>query len=653
MESCNRLRAFRRRSSSAFDVLLLLISFIVTQNFSAKSVYADVLTTPVVDPDIDIATTDIETLLNMRITTASKASDSLQRTPAAVYVLTNEAIRRSGATSIPEALRYVPGVQVARTASNKWSVSIRGFNSGGSNKLLVMIDGRSIYDPLFSSVFWESKDVMLEDVERIEVIRGPGGSTWGANAVNGVINIITKNAKDTQGGLLSGGGGTEEKLLGSFRYGGKISEESHYRVFGKHNTRDEGHLDEGASDDAAQGRGGFRVDGGNEDAGNYMLQGEYYNGEYDGAMPTGDIDGQGGHFLGRWNKELSSESEVTAQAFYDNFDLDALVLGENREIGDVELHYQYQPTDTYRLITGVNYRHTNDFIRGSPSAALKPESRSDNLGGFFFDNKLELSETVELSFGSKYEYNNYTGSEVQPSAGLSWTFEDSHTLWTSVSRAVRTPSRLEEDLFVPLPNGQTAVGNRSMDSETLIAYEVGYRGQVTDKLFAAVTGFYNDYDELLTLEGGITPGNGATGEGTGGEAWLRWSALENLSFTGSYSYIDLDAELKPGSTADPVATIDSIQGATPRTQASLWASLNLGGGVEIDLGVRYVDKLQAPSVSSYTVADVRLGYKPSEDLELAVVGQNLFEDHHFEGGLGSSQVEQGVYGLATWRFGTP
>lgn len=603
--------------------------------------------------DIDITRLSIEELLNVKITTVSKKAGQITHAPAAVYVLTSEDIKHSGVTSIPEALRLVPGVNVARMDANKWAVSIRGFNDNTANKLLVLIDGRSIYDLLFAGVLWESKDIMLENVERIEVVRGPGGALWGANAVNGVINIITKNAAETQGGLVTAGGGTEERRFVNFRYGYELAKNHHIRFYGKAFERDEGFLTGGADDDSRMGQVGFRYDGGFGASDRLTVRGDFYDGEY--GYPDEAIrrarESSGQSLLGRWSRLLDEGAGLSLQFSYTNTELDDPRLGEVRDTYDFEFQHELAKAGAHHFIWGATYRRTRDDMRSSPQLSVLPETRTDDVAGLFFQDEIELSpDKLHLTVGAKYESNDYTGSEFQPNIRLSWQINNTDILWMAVSRAVRTPSRLEDDFVIQLPNGSIFAGNQSMDSEELVAYEVGTRFSVSKELYLDIAAFYNQYDRLRSTEG-LTLGNKMAGDTRGLEVAAVYMPVPSWKISAGYSYLDMDLTLDDDSLDDPQTAVTEIEGQSPEHQAFVRLGTRLFERYDFDLDIRYVDELPTGNIPSYTVADIRLATMLNENLELALVGRNLFEDHHFEWGDDqTSQVEDSVYVKLLYRF---
>lgn len=604
--------------------------------------------------DIDITQLSIEDLLNLKITSVSRKPEAVSRAPAAVYVLTAEDIRRSGATSIPEVLRLVPGLQVARIDANKWAVSSRGFNSRTANKLLVLVDGRNIYDFLFTGVLWETKDVMLENVERIEVIRGPGGTLWGANAVNGVINIITRNASDTQGGLLVAGGGTQERAFSKIRQGFQVGESGYMRVSAHAWERDEGFLATGEPDDDSRfGQAGFRYDTDPAAANTFTVLGNVYEGAQGAAdaTVTPESETSGGSLLGRWTRALPGAGRTSLQLYYDVTELDNPALKESRDTIDLEFTHALPQWESHRIIYGLTYRRTSDEIGNTPQLGLIPDRRTDSLAGAFVQDEIELSrDELYLTVGSKFEENDYTGSEAQPNIRLAWHTSETGMLWTAVSRAVRTPSRLEDDFRIPLPGGAVLMGNRMQQSEELTAYEAGFRFSPSVNVFLDIAVFHNEYDKLITLEG-LTAGNKSSGETRGLEIATTYTPAPNWKITAGYSFLEMDLALDDDSLDDPATRVTAIEGSNPEHQAFVRMGTRLYGRYELDVSLRYVDELPAQDVPDYTVADIRFAAHVNENLELSLVGQNLFDRHHYEQRSSlATEVEDGVYGRLLWRY---
>jgi iron complex outermembrane receptor protein len=651
----------------------MITSVILTPTVIAQDVYP---------PPSELKRLSVEELLDIDVTSVSKYPEKLSAAAAAVAVLTQDDIHTSGFTSIPEALRLVPGLDVARVDSHTWAISSRGFNDIFANKLLVLIDGRTVYTPLFSGVFWEVQDTLLEDIDRIEVVRGPGATLWGANAVNGVINIITKSARDTQGLLISGGGGIEDRGFGSIRYGVKLDENAFLRIYAKYFDRDSSVLsnDTNAHDAWDMYRAGFRLDWEPSKQDSLTVQGDAYTGTQDEVyvVPTrkfpftGTIeatdDVSGGNLLSRWSHSFSADSQLSVQAYYDRTERNSPIFGEKRDTGDIDLQHRFAFGDRQDVIWGVGFRTTHDVVTNTLNVSLLPDSRTLNLySGFVQDEITIVPERFRLTIGSKFEHNDFTGFEIQPSARVLWTPGHSQTLWASVARAVRTPSRAESDIVlnpappVPLPPGSiTIFGNPEMDSETLIAYEVGYRVQPIDQLKFDLTGFYNDYDDLRTLEptmaGPVSPSvvsNKLFGESYGAEVSATAQVTNHWRFQSSYSYLDARLHRKSGSRDASTETI--TEGSSPHHQFYIRSIIDLGWNIQFDSILRYVDVLSAPQIPSYVTLDLRLAWSPRKDLEIAIVGQNLLDDRHPEFaptfiGTQQTEVERSVYGTVVWRF---
>jgi iron complex outermembrane receptor protein len=636
--------------------------------------------------------------LQMEVSTVNRTESTVGRSPAAVFVVTNEMIRRCGARTIPDALRLVPGVEVARIDANKWAVSIRGFNDRFANKLLVQIDGRTCYTPLFAGVFWDVQDVVLEDVERIEVIRGPGATVWGANAVNGVINIITKPAGETQGGLFQGGAGTEELGATTARYGGKLGDDAHYRVYGKWFERGTGYAPDGeAHDDWRQVRTGMRIDWTPSQQDTITFQGDYYDGHdgenewtagyYPPSFTQHLVDDSrvgGGDALVRWSRKLDEDSDWSLQTYYDRTERHrtGVAFLEDRDTFDVDFQHHFPLGDRNSIIWGCGYRNSKDTIGNEPFYLIyQPTRRADDVFSYFVQDEITLRpDRLYLTVGSKFEHNDYTAFEFQPSVRLLWMPTPRHSIWGAVSRAVRTPSRSEDDLksvLVPqaiLPTSPLAtpaypvlLGNHGLDSEDLTAFEAGIRVQPSDEFSWDIAAFYNRYEDLVSLQPGtpvvglnpgswpavyipITPMNYMDGESYGIELsasyqlTARWRA--QAAYTGLWIF------LNPAPGTEPL----NGSGKNPHDQFSLWLSGNVARNWDLDLVGRYGDSLSELGVPRYIVMDIRLAWRPKDNLELFVIGRNLLDASHPEFSAadlvtgGGTEVQQEVFGGLTWKF---
>ncbi len=635
----------------------------------------------------DLMDLTVEELINIEITSASKKPEKLSEVPAAIFVITNEDIRRSGATSIPEVLRMAPGIEVARFDANKWAITSRGFNGLYSSKLLVLIDGRSIYDPLFSGIYWDIQDTLLEDIDRIEVIRGPGATIWGANAVNGVINIITKRAKDTQGWLVTAGVGTEEQGITDLRYGGTSGEDSSYRVWAKYVNRDSGVLPTGGDgvDEWDVMRAGFRFDRQASDRNSFWVMGDIYDGDSRTLLTFPEPASftmrtirdttkvRGGNILARLEHSLSASSKMALQFYYDRTEREYSSLKESRNTFDIDFNHCFLLGDRLDIIWGLGYRYTRDRTDGSFAVAFDPDSRREDLFSAFVQGEITLIEDLlSMNCGSKFEYNGYTGFEYQPSLRFLWTPYHRHSVWTSVSRAVRTPARANHDIrinfaVIPPATVMSIFGDKDFNSEELFACELGYRFLPTDHISIDIAAFYNSYDNLLTNEPGnpffeadptpphlVIPlymNNKMDGDAYGIEAAVKWALTDCWEIRASYSFLQIQLDSNASSGAiDP----ESDEGQSPHNRFNLQSCLDLPYGLEFDQSLFYVDNLSGMNIKNYIRVDARLGWRPTDGLEFSICGQNLFDSQHFEfgdgDGLTATKVERSVYGKVTWKF---
>jgi len=630
-------------------------------------------------------TMSLTELMDQDVTSVSKEPEPLGEAPAAIQVITNDEIRRSGASSVPEALRLADNLEVAQENAYTWHISARGFNSDLSDKLLVLIDGRTVYSPLDAGVFWDLQNVMLEDIDRIEVISGPGGTLWGANAVNGVINIITKSAEDTQGWYMDGGGGTELRDFGDVRYGGTLAPNVYFRVYGTYFDRNNEVLANGApaQDDWSQGQGGFRIDTGGPSDDKFTLQGEYYNGATGSTAVPGKDDVQSGdNVLGRWTHTLSADSDMSLQLYYDRTNLSqpelavgfepAGIFSDSLDTYDADFQHHFSLGDRNKITWGAGYRFTHDQNNNAPTLAFYPAPLNQSLFSTFGQDEIELLKNLHFTIGTKVEHNDYTGFEVEPSARLQWNVTPTQMLWAAVSRAVRTPSRIDHDLEEPtglpkpFPSG-VIDGTTSFTSETLIAYEVGYRAQLGNKVSGSVSAYYNDYNKLQSvtptansLIGGLPfyLENNLEGATDGVEVSADYQMLDWWRWHAGYDFLQENLHVKPGE-------VDATNGlndtADPKHQFSIRSSMDLPQNIEFDTGLRYVDTLPtndghiAETVPSYFELDARLAWHVTKDLEISIVGQNLLHDQHTEYLYpGSSPTQEdivrSVYGKIAWHF---
>ncbi len=600
---------------------------------------------------IDIKGTSLQQLMNLSITTLSRKSEPLAKAPAAVYVLTRNDIRRMGVTHIAEALRYVPGVEVARDEAGKWDVGIRGF--GSSNKMLVLIDGRSIYSTLFSGVLWEEKDVLLDDVDRIEVVRGPGGTLWGANAVNGVINIITRNAEDTQGGLLTAGSGLEERGLVQGRYGWQMSNQSYARVYGKAVNRDDsGGVQTsdpglGVEDNSEHEQTGFRMDFTKPGQDSVTLQGDYYRGENgSGFQGFGVGDGEeyhGGNLLVNWNHNFSEVQRQQLLFYYDTTTLENTNLFDEREIWNLEYQYQHQFSN-HDIVVGLGYRIVSDNIDGSSTFIVDPKSREDELkSAFIQDDITPFGEQFHFIIGTKYEVNDYSGEEWQPSLRLSYEFTDS-VIWAAWSHAVRVPTRLEHDVIIAVPP-LTLSGEQNLNPEQAEFYELGWRKSWSKWQMDLAT-YYGDYKELQSIEL-PTLGNEMSGNTQGIEVSLSYQAIEEWLIRMNASHLEMDMELSPDSMG--LTSAESVEDGSPRNQLQIVSYWDISASWQLNTYLRYMDEIQSADLPSYAVVDLSIVWTPIEAARVQLVGRHL-GDEHYESNSAQSQVEQDAAIYLSWQF---
>ena len=617
----------------------------------------------------DIFELTMEELMDIEVTSVGKKSQNLSNSATAIHVITNEDIKRSGVTNIPDALRMVPGITVARIDSNKWAVSARGFSGRFANALLVLIDGRSVYTSSFSGVYWEINDVLLEDVDRIEVIRGPGATVWGANAVNGVINIITKHAGDTQGGYVALGSGNHENIISSFRYGDALGEDTFWRLYAKHQIRDEFSFESGpdAGDAWAKTQAGFRLDSMLSSQDSLTVQGDIYEADIDQTLLLASLTPptyltatpvetgiKGWNLLSRWKRTISSDADFTLQIYYDGKNQAEDINESDRDTFDIDATHRFALGKSNDIVWGIRYRYTRDRFVESYIVSMDPTEEEDHLFSGFIQDEISLAnDAVKLTLGSKIEHNEYSHMEIQPSIRALWKVNNEHKIWGAVSRAVRTPSRFESngeiknaafntsqispDLPPGLPFTVVTQGNGNYDSEEVTAYELGYRFIPTEAFSMDLAVFFNDYDHLRTAElnqiftnNGIiqyaTLTNGASAETYGLELSLKYKYSD--FFQGHLAYSLLENKMEGNDS-----------GGFPRHQISLQGDFAISKNIQFNLWFRFVDEMDAVysfdtsgkyEIDSYLTMDVRFAWQIRPKLEFSVVGQNLLTGDHVE-----------------------
>ncbi len=632
----------------------------------------------------DLTELSLEELSSLEVTSVSRKEEPLADAAAAIAVVTRESIRRSGATTIPEALRLVPGLHVGQIASSLWAVSARGFSSVNSANLLVLSDSRSIYTPLFSGVFWDVQDLLLEDVETIEVIRGPGASLWGANAVSGVVNITTRSARDTQGAYFEGGGGTKERGFGAVRYGGQLAEGLYFRVFAKGFVRAGEFNPSGtAADDWKMGHLGLRADYAMDRANAFTLQGDAYTGDIGQVAPSVVVSGRpgpagkmvaavaGGNLLARWTHTMAAGSEIKVRAYYDSTHRDDPTFLDDLQTIDIDVQHRFQLPLRQEVVWGVSYRSMDDRFRGKGIVALEPADSRDELFSGFVQDQIALLDSLHLTLGTKLEHNGFSGFEYQPTARIAWNPFQRHTLWGAVSRAVRVPTRLERDIAIDVTDPTQSpvirlLGNRTFSSEKALAWELGYRWQVEPVVFLDLAAYYDVYRGLASLELDppfvdsrtgqvvlpIVDKNLTDGVARGVEASLTISPLRWWRVTANYTFVRLTLDPK----GQDLNRGRLVAGATPRNQVGLQSYLDLPARIQLNLLFRYASALptsaqlyQGQETPAYATLDASLAWQAQRGLELSLVGRNLFQARHREF-PGGTEMERAVFAKVAGRF---
>ncbi len=653
------------------------------------------------DAQNDLKQMSLEQLSQIEVTTPTKEPEKAFKTPAAIYVITGEDIRRSGVTSIPEALRLAPGVEVARIDSNKWAIGIRGFGSRLSRSVLVLIDGRTVYTTLLAGTYWEVQDTMLEDIDRIEVIRGPGGTIWGPNAVDGVINIITKRASETQGTLVSGGGGNEDQGFLNARYGGSHGKQLQYRFYGKMFTRGPEYHEDGRNfDDWRSIQGGFRADWQRDPKNTYTFQGDIYDEQAGESVvatsytaPYQSVLDQnallsGGNIMGRWDRDQGENRGFEFQAYYDRTNRHEPNFGELRDTFDLDFtqHWRLLSRNDVTWGLGARFSHGDDLEVVS-GLTFQPSQRTDRLLTAFFQDQFTIvRDKLALIVGTKLLNTNFTDFAPEPSARLLWTPDKATTVWASATHAVRTPADAERDFFLSgfVGYGPGAIpffarfnANRNFRPEQMNGYELGVRKLIAKKTYIDIAAFLNHYHNLFSedLTGGpvleddpapphlLLPaefGNGLLGQTKGIEVAPEWRPTENWRLRGSYSFLHMNIEKGPNSM--DVGTAPGIMGSSPDHEFFAQSAWDVSKILQFDVDVRFESSLpgqtneQGQFVHAYSTADARLGWQVNRELELSFVGRNLLQPHHVEFGSDPSAdgtvafvgIRRSAYVKLTW-----
>ena len=641
-------------------------------------------------PQKDLTKASIEDLMNIEVTSVSKKEQKLSRAAAAVYIISQEDIRRSGLTSVAEVLRMVPGLDVAQINANNWAISARGFNERFADTMLVLIDSRSLYSPNFAGVFWQMEQLMLEDIERIELIRGPGAAVWGANAVSGVINIVTKKAADTQGGIVSGGGGIQERDFANARYGGSRGDKLTYRVYGGYMDRSafETATGQGAGDGWYGARGGGRMDLQYSAHDTFTVEGDAYSDSTRGqtklatfsppfaTTPFSTSTYTGGDILGTWKHGFSESSETSLTFYYDGLFRDDILVTTFQNIADIAFQHRLAVGGRHEFVWGAEYRFTSSPTTASTVVSFTPSELTTNLASFFIQDEIAIIPgRLWFTPGVEFEHSPFTGFNVEPSGRLSLAVSENQSVWLSAAQATRTPQRSERTLHdivavFPGPGGAlTSVdlfGSPAAGDESYLDFETGYRAQVTKTISIDAATFYDRYGDLQTQEPGVpfasnnpVPhtveplfyANEMHGDGYGGELSLVWRPINRWKLSTSYSLLRQTLHLNPGSQ-DAAATQE--QGDVPRHQFQLRSQLDLPHRTEWDTDIYYVGKLLDQRVPAFTRMDTRFGWHVGKSLTLDAIGQNLLQPRHLEflsnTGLVPTYSPRRAFVRLTWNF---
>ena len=607
-----------------------------------------------------LADLSLEQLANAEVTSVSKSAEMLRNAPSSIYVITQDEIRRSGVTTIPDALRLAPNLYLAQYTSNNYIAGARGFAGAQeaqnfSNKLLILIDGRSVYSPLYSGVYLDAQDVLMGDIDRIEVISGPGATLWGANAMNGVINIITRPAYLTEGTAIVAAAGTDERSA-SIRFGNNASRELAYRIYAKGFERDAMELQDGSSagDQWHRGQVGFRMDWADaNDA--FTAQGDAYTGDiHQHSMNNVEVSGH--NLLGRWKRHTHS-GEWQVQAYVDRSERAQPVDGVAFDLHsyDLEIQQQLQLGNAHQLIWGFGSRRHEYKITNSPQLLFIPAERDLSLHNIFVEDTISLTEALKLTLGVKLEDSAFSGWVPMPDIRLAWRFAPDHLLWTAASRAIRSATPFDVDV-VERPDGVTdfLIGNPDFDPEQVDAYQLGYRGQLLTDLWVSVSAFYNVHDDLRTIEpapGAFIPlrwDNLMEGETYGFELWGKWQITDWWRLSPGVRVLRKRLEFSPG--ASQLLGL-AQSGNDPRSQALLTSSMDLPRNLTLDASLRYVDNLPSPSLPSYHELNMSLAWRATQNLEISITGFNLLDSQHQEYvAPAGAWIRRSVLARARWHF---
>jgi iron complex outermembrane receptor protein len=608
----------------------------------------------------DLGQLSIEELANLPVTSVAKRAEPIGQAPAAAYVITHEDIERSGARSVPEMLRLAPNLQVAQTGASGYIITARGFSGNPAfqaftNQLLVLIDGRNVYTPIFSGVYWDMQDVLPADVERIEVISGPGATLWGANAVNGVINIITRTAADTQGGRVDLGAGNLETFW-SARYGGKIGDAVAWRAYVKTFWAKDtlAAPRQGNNDHWSRPQAGFRVDWTPSPADMLTVQGDAYRGS---AALDGSVDQiiSGANITSRWNRTMGAWGAVQLQAYYDRTERGAVSTSGRSwlETVDVDFQHSFQLGARNSVVWGAGGRVNRYEIDPGNGLTFDPPHRDLKLGNLFAQDSLSLTKKAQLIVGLKLEDDAYSGVAVLPNLRLSYAFTPDAMIWAAASKAVRSPTPFDRDVVETIGGSVFLKGNNQFDPVELTAFELGVRARPITNLSVSLSAYYNIYDKLRSIE--ITPktftplywGNGMQGDTYGLEAWGDYQLTSWWRLSAG---LNLMAErLKFKSGASGIVGVTQA-GDDPAAEGHLKSSMNLGPRVTLDADLRAVSQLPDPKTPGYAELNARLAWSLTDRLQLALSGMNLLHEHHREFPAPAALIPRSAYLSLSWAF---
>ena len=672
---CSRIRNCRRMAG--FVAVLLI--------FLARPAWPQ-------QANSDLTERSLEDLMNIKVTSVSKTEQTLSRTASAVFVMTAEEIQRSGATNIPDLLRMVPGIDVAQINANTWAVSARGLNGRFSNELLVTVDGRNVYTPTFGGVFWDVLGLPLEDIERIEVIRGPGGTVWGANAVNGFINIITKKAGETHGGVAIAGAGNLDQGFGTVQYGASLGKKTDFRVYTKYFNQD--HLPGLTTASGNDGwhllRGGFRMDSALSSKDALTVEGNIYTGKEwnpTSFLPSITLSAQdvnepvslfGADLQSTWRHSYSEHSETALQVSFDRYKRND-ALGEQRNTIALDLQHRLAWSSRQDIVWGIGYRYTDSDSHGNLTISLNPADFNMQLfSSFVQDEVAVIPNKLYVTAGTELEHNRYSGFNWMPSGRISWTPARRHMFWAAVSEAVHTPSELDTSSRTDFggfvgPGGvlvlAALVGNPHFQDERLTAWELGYRTTPSSRVSIDLAFYHHDYRDQQTTEPAtpffettpapphvvlpVTFRNLMSGEATGFEVASNWKVSDRWTLSPAYAFEQIHMHLDP--TSQDTGSVLNAEGSSPANGAQLRSHVDLVSNVAWDTSVYFVDRLRSGKVPSYTRAETGLTWRWTEYLSCSVVGQNLLQDRHLEfvdstGSVRSSLVKRSAYVKITWQF---